>query len=325
MGSDDEAGGRGWIPSITVIVVGYWVLATLWIVGSDLLLSSETDTSMADSLWNMAKGVLFVTVTAGLLHPVLHRRQRALLAAQARSADLQTRLEAAQRMDAIGRLAGQVAHDFNNQLTVIGGHSRLLRAAATPEARSHLDTIDDAAERAAGLTAELLAVARRQQLHPRAVALDQLVRDQRPVFEGMLAAGADLELVLRAGSTLVEVDAARFEQALLNLMANGRDALGATGTVTLRTWVDEGTVHLAVEDTGSGMTEAERLHCFEPFFTTKAEGGGTGLGLSSTYGVVTQSGGSIVARDRPGGGTVFEIGLPASVAARPADPLSAPR
>jgi nitrogen-specific signal transduction histidine kinase/CheY-like chemotaxis protein len=237
---------------------------------------------------------------------------------------LEEQLRQSQKMEAIGRLAGGVAHDFNNVLAVVQGYTDLLlRALArTDRCREHVEQISDALAHATGFTRQLLTLGRRQFLTPTVLELNSVVNDMQLVLRRMI--GEDIELVTSlcpsAGS--VEVDRAQLEQVLLNLVVNARDAMPTGGKLTIETLatvVTEGSprhplapgrwVTLVVRDTGSGMDERTLARLFEPFFTTKERGKGTGLGLSIVYGIVAQSGGHVEVASEPAKGSVFTIFL----------------
>jgi len=229
---------------------------------------------------------------------------------------LQEQLRQAQKMEAIGRLAGGVAHDFNNLLTVIGGYAGLLEqsGAADPSVREAADEITAAADRAAGLTRQLLALSRRQLATPKAVDVNALITGLEPMLRRTLPESIEIELSLDASLPAVEADPSQLDQVLLNLSLNARDAMPQRGHLRIETRRGIGgrLVHLVVSDTGVGMSEATRLRAFEPFFTTKPAGEGSGLGLSTTYGIVRQIGGSIMLESAPGCGTRVIIDLPAA-------------
>jgi PAS domain S-box-containing protein len=239
----------------------------------------------------------------------------------------QEQLLQSQKLEAVGRLAGGVAHDFNNLLGVIIGHGELAQAAVPPPhpARARLEQILGAALRAADLTRQLLAFSRRQVLQPQVLNLNSVVNDTEKMLRRLI--GEDIDLVSRLAPDLghVKVDPGQIAQVLMNLAVNARDAMPEGGVLTLETADVEldqeyarthvplppgPYVQLRVKDTGVGMDEAVRQHIFEPFFTTKPEGVGTGLGLSTVYGIVKQSGGYIWADSMPGGGTTFTLQLP---------------
>jgi signal transduction histidine kinase len=233
----------------------------------------------------------------------------------------------AQKMEAVGRLAGGIAHDFNNLLTVIMGYSHVLATELGPHhpLYAKIEETQKAGERAAMLVRQLLAFSRKQPLEPKHLCLNHVVAN----LEGMLQRliGADIRLVIRLdpGSSQVRADQAQLEQVLMNLVVNARDAMPNGGTLTIETAQVELAksplyhveplppgpyVKLSVGDSGSGMDRETQAHIFEPFFTTKEEGKGSGLGLSTVYGIVTQSGGAIDVTSRVDHGTRFDIFFP---------------
>ena len=236
-------------------------------------------------------------------------------------------LRHAQKMEAVGRLAGGVAHDFNNLLTAISGYAELLLEDMPPghAMRKEMDEIVKAAERANGLTRQLLAFSRKQVLEPRMLNLNAVVQDLQKMLRRLI--GEDIELLteLDPDPGLVRVDAGQMEQMIINLSVNARDAMSNGGRLIIRTTrldlvhrltrepfsVEPGpyTV-LEVCDNGKGMDASIQQHIFEPFFTTKEVGKGTGLGLSMVYGIIQQSGGHILVESAPGQGATFSIYLP---------------
>ncbi len=236
-------------------------------------------------------------------------------------------LRQAQRVEAVGRLAGGVAHDFNNLITIINGYSELLLSRTNPEDlnRTYLSEIHQAGERAARLTRQLLAFSRRQVMQAQVLDLNQVLASMEKMLSRLI--GEDIKLLTRFGQDLwrVKADPGQIEQVIMNLAVNARDAMPRGGRLLVETrnlQVDESYarlrdgmragrfVLLAVSDTGVGMDEETREHLFEPFFTTKPQGQGTGLGLATVYGIVKQSGGYIWVYSEPGRGTTFNIYLP---------------
>jgi two-component system, cell cycle sensor histidine kinase and response regulator CckA len=225
---------------------------------------------------------------------------------------LEAELGQAQKMHAIGQLAGGVAHDFNNLLTVILGHTGMLLSDAGDSAsRDSLEAVQEAATKAAALTKQLLAFSRRQMLRSQTLNLNEVIGNLTGMLSRLIK--EDIELVFRPGDNLGSViaDAGEIERVLLNLTVNAQDAMPDGGRLTIETAnVNSDHVEIAVRDTGIGMTRETQARVFEPFFTTKQPNEGTGLGLSVVYGVVRQSGGSIRMESAPGAGTTFRIYLP---------------
>jgi two-component system sensor histidine kinase EvgS len=251
---------------------------------------------------------------------------------------LELQLRQAQKMEAVGRLAGGVAHDFNNILTVILGNANLLaeESGLSPEARAVVAEIAQAAGRASELTRQLLTFSRRQVAEMRPLDLNEVVRRMQPMLDPIARGRITLSLELGADLPAVLADANMMEQVVLNLALNARDAMPEGGVLTLRTRLEEiasaatlaGSarppgrhVVLEVQDTGLGMDEETKAHLFEPFYTTKEVGRGTGLGLASVYGVVQQHLGWIDVESAPGRGTTFSMYIPAA-ADRAATPVS---
>jgi PAS domain S-box-containing protein len=232
-----------------------------------------------------------------------------------------------EKLEAIGRLAGGIAHDFNNLLTVVLGNVEVaqanLQADSPPTAQ--LEEIKAAAERAADLTAQLLAFARRQIIKPRAVDPNAQIRAVQRLLQPLLGEQIELEVSMIDPSWMIQIDPGQFEQLLVNLAVNARDAMPDGGTLTIRTdnvILDERFqakhpevtpgpyLQVIVRDTGSGVEPSVREHIFEPFFTTKPAGEGTGLGLATCHGIVKQNAGHIWLVAEPGVGSTFEIYLP---------------
>jgi two-component system cell cycle sensor histidine kinase/response regulator CckA len=243
-------------------------------------------------------------------------------------------LHETQRFQAVGQLAGGIAHEANNQMTVVLGASQFLlrRPDLAPSAREDIELIRRAAERTASITQQLLAFSRRQMLELRDVDLNRVVQTIEPVLRRSLAEHHELIVRLRLRDAVVRADPRQLEQVLLNLTLNARDAMPGGGRLTIET----DSVELAgedvasggdgpspgayavvvVKDTGRGMDRATLQRAFEPFFTTKAVGQGTGLGLSVVHGIVNQSGGTIRVESEPGRGTTFTLYLPITSAGR---------
>ena len=246
---------------------------------------------------------------------------------------MQEQLVQSQKMEAVGRLAGGVAHDFNNQLTAIMGYAEVMRAGlqeGDPQRRD-IQEILRAAGRAAELTRQLLAFSRRSVLRPRVVDLNVLVAEMRGMLERLIGENIRLRTVLADGHLRVKADPAQLEQVVMNLAVNARDAMPGGGTLEIATEIDpvqnapDGPSYLLkVQDTGTGMSPEVVTRLFEPFFTTKEPGRGTGLGLSTAYGIIKQSGGTITCRSSPGHGTTFLIRLPATAEEPRDDVPSAP-
>jgi two-component system cell cycle sensor histidine kinase/response regulator CckA len=238
-------------------------------------------------------------------------------------------LREAQKMETVGRLAGGLAHDFNNLLTAIGGYGELMarRLDHDEPARRDLEEIQKAAARASALTSQLLAFSRKQILQPQTLSPNDVVRELETMLRRLLGEDAVLEARLAPEAGYVHVDRGQLEQVLVNLVVNARDAMPGGGTVTIETRAaenDAGTsyVALSVADTGTGMDEATKARAFEPFFTTKPPGAGSGLGLSTVFGIVAQSGGQVDLQSAPGSGTRVTAWLPQSA---PPKPVAAPR
>lgn len=232
------------------------------------------------------------------------------------------RLRQAQRLEAIGRVTAGVAHDFNNLLTAVCGFARLGQAAAgDEEATRYFDEIDSAGKKAVELTRQLLVFAREQHLTPAVVDLNEVVVDLASLLRQLMPAGIELRFVSPSAPVLVYVDRSQLEQVLLNLVVNSRDAIDTTGSITVMTsaepptganhHVDRPVGWLQVTDTGSGIPADVLPHIFDPFFSTKPAETGTGLGLATIYGIVSQSGGAIFVDSVIGTGTTMTVAVPA--------------
>jgi two-component system cell cycle sensor histidine kinase/response regulator CckA len=246
-------------------------------------------------------------------------------------------LRQAQKMEAVGQLAGGIAHDFNNLLMAIMSNAELasLELTQSSAAASHIDEIKSASRRARSLTQQLLAFSRKQMLQPRVLDMNTVVRDSEQILRRLIGENIAMNVTMEQHPARVRADQGQLAQVLMNLVVNARDAMPHGGTLTIETanhdvgsgeaqahrGLREGRyVALGVRDTGIGMDEDTKARIFEPFFTTKPPGQGTGLGLSTAYGIVKQSGGYIAVDSALGQGTVFTVLLPQ--VNEPAEPVA---
>ena len=258
-------------------------------------------------------------------------RRQAREEREARKA-IERQLQEAQKMEAVGRLAGGIAHDFNNLLTAILGFSSLaLDRLAGVDGRFEIEQVKQAAERAARFTRQLLAFSRQQVMSPRLIDPVDAINQMVPMLRQLLGEDVELNTAGRLGASRVKVDPGQFEQVIMNLAVNARDAMPMGGTIRIRvdsidlSKVDAARLQLPpgpyvmVEavDTGTGMDAATRARIFEPFFTTKPPGQGTGLGLSTVYGILQQSGGGIDVESAVDEGSTFRVYLPLGAAPEP--------
>ncbi|MEZ4442247.1 MAG: ATP-binding protein [Polyangiaceae bacterium] len=290
------------------------------------LLRAGSDVRGYDMTFRGRKGP-YAALLSALVADGTSRRARCTLVDNEERRVLETQLLQAQKLEAIGRLAGGVAHDFNNLLTVITNFTSLARTSLQDgsEAAEDLDAVLEASAKAASLTGQLLAFSRRQVVRPRVLQLNELVERTHRLLGRLLGESIDIALVLEPECWPVLIDAGQFEQILVNLAVNARDAMPGGGKLTIETGnvaLDEAYARthaevvpgdfamLAVSDTGQGIEADVLERIFEPFFTTKGDGAGTGLGLATCYGIVRQAGGHIWAYSEVGRGTVFKIYLP---------------
>jgi len=270
-------------------------------------------------------------VWAGILVDVTERRR------------LEDELRQAQKMESVGRLAGGVAHDFNNLLTVILGHAELLALdlPADEETAESIAQIRSAASSGSSLTRQLLGFARKQVVAPQIVEVNALVSRLPPLVRRLVGESVVLETTLNPDAGRVRIDPAQLDQVLMNLVVNAMDAMPTGGTLQISTShlgssarrseyaaITPGPlVEIIVRDSGTGMTEEVRMHAFDPFFTTKEQGKGTGLGLATSYGIISQAGGLILLDSKLGFGTGVRVLLPASDEPAPptTEPVAEPR
>jgi two-component system, cell cycle sensor histidine kinase and response regulator CckA len=240
---------------------------------------------------------------------------------------LETQLQQSRKMEAVGRLAGGIAHDFNNLLTIITGYTDLAlsRPSVPIELRADIERIENAAARAAALVRQLLAFSRKQVLQPKTLDLNSIVVNLDKLLRRLMDDNIEMTTAVQENVGQVKADPAQIEQVIMNLVVNARDAMPQGGRILIETanvdldsaYADDHAtvkpgryVMLAVSDTGVGMDRETVAHIFEPFYTTKESGRGTGLGLSTVYGIVKQSGGYIWVYSEPAKGSTFKVYLP---------------
>ena len=291
---------------------------------------SEFPVEIVLSPANSPQGPLVLAV----IHDLTERRRTEALTRAA-----EERIQTGQRMEALGQLAGGVAHDFNNMMTVVTGYSELLlaRTADDHPSRKALEEIKKAGDRCANLTGHLLAFSRRQVLTPTVVDIGSIVTDLNQMMPVLLGENIQVHLSVEPNVWHVRTDQAQIEQVIVNLVVNARDAMPKGGKLAIAVWnrdVDlrAAAVHpelaigsyvvLSVADTGHGMDEHTRARVFDPFFTTKPVGQGSGLGLSPAYGFIKQSGGHIYLESQPGSGTTVHVYLPRAESTPDASPAS---
>jgi two-component system cell cycle sensor histidine kinase/response regulator CckA len=336
------------------IGVAYAIIASFWILLSDRALAQVVADPDRQVVLQTAKGWAFVLFTAAILVLLIRRSVARIEAAEFEHAQAQEHLRQVQKLEAVGRLAGGMAHDFNNLLTIIQSYAALLRegTADAEERTASIQQISDAATRAASLTKQLLAFSRRQALRLEPFDLNDVVRPTVDMLQRMVGDTVALVHDLAPAPLVVVADRNELAQVLVTLVANAREAVDATGTIRVRTRAEQYEAadatrlglpqpgpyaNLLVQDTGRGMDEATASRIFEPFFTTRQRSprtgdavAGSGLGLASVYGTVTQSGGTIQLETAPGSGSTFVLRFPlarqeAPPARTPAEPAATAR
>ena len=295
-----------------------------------IYVSAGLETSAIRARWlaTISQHLIFGLPATALLFLILAlalRRTQRLYLESSRRTEAEEALKHGQRLEALGQLTGGVAHDFNNLLTVIRSSIDLLRRPNLPEERRlrYVDAISDTVTRAAKLTAQLLAFARRQTLKPEVFDVGASVTSINDIIATLV--GPRIEIVRQVPDEpcFINADASQFETAIINIAVNARDAMQGEGRITVavttaselpehsaRTKCPEGYVAISVEDTGAGIPPEQLGHIFEPFFTTKEVGQGTGLGLSQVFGFAKQSGGEVIVASEVGKGSIFTLFLP---------------
>lgn len=299
-------------------------LAVVPLVSADRLMGFlGFDSVRRERIWD-EEDLALLQMLGTVLANALERRR-----AEAAHRRLEEQLYQAQKMEAIGRLAGGIAHDFNNLLTVIKGYSELLleNLRSEDDRREEVEKIWEATARAERLTRQLLTFGRQRSAQVQVVEINSLIQEAGKILGPLIGEKTKLGIRLDPAAGCVKADPSRVEQALLNLVINARDAMPQGGTLTIETGhaeigpaAPEGSgavppgsyVMFSVSDTGCGMSEEVRAHVFEPFFSTKRPGQGTGLGLATVYGTVTQAGGRVTVESEVGRGTTVRVYLPRS-------------
>jgi len=296
----------------------------------------QYSTLFANATENLTRLAVETSIDNFRVHEEMARAEEDLKHAEEALVRTEEQLRQAQKLEAIGRLAGGVAHDFNNVLTVIGGYCELLLSPLPEDARYLTEQIKKAAERGSNLTRQLLAFSRKQILAPEVLSLAGVLRGMEIMIKRMIGEDIELDLQIAPDLKLIKADPSQLEQVIMNLAVNARDAMPVGGRYAMlaanavianangeRILPPGEYVRLTVSDTGCGMNKATIDKIFEPFFTTKAKG--TGLGLATVHGIIKQSGGHISVASELGKGTTFSIHLPvANESAKPAKTVAMP-
>ncbi len=269
--------------------------------------------------------IVIATVAKAALPSKGNMELRGFLVDVSERRELESQLRQAQKMEAIGRLAGGIAHDFNNIITAIMGYCNLLSEDIGNDAslRSEVEGILTAAKKAVNLTRQLLAFSRKQALEPHIVDANQVLSEMEKMSRRLVSENISLKFFLDAKNSLVFIDSGQFEQVIINLVVNAKDAMPTGGSIIVETddvhSTGDGKYHgipsgnwvlVSVRDSGEGIAPENLQHIFEPFFTTKGADKGTGLGLSTVYAIVNQSGGRLAVESVPGRGANFMVYLP---------------
>ncbi len=315
------------------IAAFYLVVGCLWVALSDRTLTLITSDSELYARAQTWKGWFWILATTVFIYILVWRALKGRYRYEEEIRRRDESLLQSQKLEAVGRLAGGVAHDFNNVLMVIQGYAQILRGYCKGDhtAAADLDQIEQACERATHLTRQLLAFSRKRAARPRIIDLNEIIENSDRMLRRLIGEDILVQLELSDRSCPVEADPIQLEQIVMNLAVNARDAMPAGGTLSFRTQrvpasevpsakAEGEQVFLEVRDTGQGMAADTMTRIFEPFFTTKSSGQGTGLGLSTVYAIVDQSGGHIAVDSVEGRGAVFSIWFPLSQ--RPVDKLS---
>jgi hypothetical protein len=303
------------------------VIEQSWGSASPGTLTVRWRRSSGELVWTEQRAVAITDETGtpvaveGILRDITDR-----VTAEQERAELERQLRQAERLDSLGQLAGGIAHDFNNLLAVIAGYADMLSEELPAEhpGRADLDGIKQAAGRGSGLTRQMLIFSRLEPSQPEVLDLNAVVADIQRLLSRTLGEDIEVSTDLEPALPPVAMDRSKLEQVLMNALVNSRAAMPSGGRLSITTNAtrdvdpaDAPTVHLTITDTGCGMSQDVAARAFEPFFTTKGRGQGTGLGLATAYGAVTEAGGTISLESRVGHGTTLRVCLPASAAPVP--------